>query len=204
MKTKFVLHTLILTAIAGALISFTAPAPTKYKVDTKASSLIWTGKKVTGQHNGNVQLQSGDLVVDGKLLKQATFEIDLSSITVTDVKDPESNGKLVGHLKNEDFFNVSKFPKASFALTSATPTSGDEYLVKGKLTIKGITNEVEFPATIKNDGKKLTAIAKIIVDRTKYDIRFRSTSFFENLGDKAIYNDFELDLNLVANLQSGV
>jgi polyisoprenoid-binding protein YceI len=163
MKTKFFLHTLILTAVAGALISFATPAPSKYKVDTKASSLGWTGKKVTGQHNGNVQLQSGELITDGKLLKQATFEIDLSSITVTDIKDPESNGKLVGHLKSEDFFNASQFPKASFTLTSATPTSGDEYEVKGKLTIKGITNEVVFPATIKNDGKKSQRARKLLL-----------------------------------------
>jgi polyisoprenoid-binding protein YceI len=110
----------------------------------------------------------------------------------------------VGHLKNEDFFNVAKFPKSTFEVISVTPKAGDEYLVKGKLTIKGITNDVEFPATIKNDGKKLTATAKIIVDRTKYDIRYGSSSFFDNLGNKAISNEFELDLNLVASLQTGV
>ena len=195
---------LALFIVVGGLLAFKAPAPVKYKVDTKASTLAWTGKKVTGEHTGNVPLAAGELTVDGKLVKQGTFDIDLSGLTVTDVTDASSNAKLVGHLKGDDFFSTTKFPKASFVLTSFTPKSGDDYTVKGKLTIKGITNEVEFPATVKTDGKKLTASAKIVVDRTKYDIRFRSTSFFENLGDKAISNDFELVLNLVANAQAGV
>lgn len=202
MKTLWRAH--LAMFVVGGLLAFTVPAPVKYKVDTKASTLAWTGKKVTGEHTGNVPLASGELTVDGKLVKQGTFDIDLSALTVTDVTDASSNAKLVGHLKGDDFFSTAKFPKASFVLTAFTPKSGDDYTVKGKLTIKGITNEVEFPATVKSDGKKLTASAKIVVDRTKYDIRFRSTSFFENLGDKAISNDFELVLNLVANAQAGV
>jgi polyisoprenoid-binding protein YceI len=190
--------------VVGGLLAFTAPAPVKYKVDTKASTLVWTGKKVTGEHRGTAALASGELTVEGKLVKQGTFEIDLSALTVTDLTDPASNAKLVNHLKGDDFFSTTKFPKASFVITSFVPKSGDDYLVKGKLTIKGITNDVEFPATVKSDGKKLTATAKIVVDRTKYDIRFRSASFFENLGDKAISNDFELALTLVANVQTGV
>ncbi|SKC89169.1 YceI family protein [Ohtaekwangia koreensis] len=204
MRNAQILRTALVALAVVTLLSFTTPAPVKFKVDPKASTLVWIGKKVTGQHTGNVTITSGEITTEGKLVKQGTFEIDLTSLTVTDVKDEGSNAKLVGHLKNEDFFNVAKFPKSTFEVTSVTPKAGDEYLVKGKLTIKGITNDVEFPATIKNDGKKLTATAKIIVDRTKYDIRYGSSSFFDNLGNKAISNEFELDLNLVASLQTGV
>lgn len=178
------------------------PAPLKFKVDEKNSTIGWIGKKVTGQHTGNVQIASGEFTVDKKAIKDGSFEIDMTTITVTDVTDPNGNAKLVGHLKNDDFFGVEKFPKAKFVITSVTPKAGDEYTIKGNLTIKGITDSVEFPATIKNDGKKITASAKIIVDRTKYGIKFRSTNFFENLGDKAISNDFELDVKLVAGAQS--
>ena len=204
MRNAQILRTALVALAVVTLLSFTTPTPVKFKVDPKASTLVWTGKKVTGQHTGNVNITSGEITTEGKLVKQGTFEIDLTSLTVTDIKDEGSNAKLVGHLKNEDFFNVAKFPKSTFEVTSVTPKTGDEYLVKGKLTIKGITNDVEFPATIKNDGKKLTATAKIIVDRTKYDIRYGSSSFFDNLGNKAISNEFELDLNLVASLQTGV
>ena len=204
MRNAQILRTALVALAVVTLLSFTTPAPVKFKVDPKASTLVWTGKKVTRQHTGNVNITSGEITTEGKLVKQGTFEIDLTSLTVTDIKDEGSNAKLVGHLKNEDFFNVAKFPKSTFEVSSVTPKTGDEYLVKGKLTIKGITNDVEFPATIKNDGKKLTATAKIIVDRTKYDIRYGSSSFFDNLGNKAISNEFELDLNLVASLQTGV
>ena len=205
MKTKSIFNIALAILSISSLLAFTnPPATTKYKVDTKSSTLAWTGKKFTGQHTGNVQLSSGELIAEGKTVKQGNFEIDLNTITSTDVTDPNYNAKLVGHLKNDDFFGVDKFPKASFVLSSITPKAGDEYFVKGKLTIKGITNDIEFPATIKNDGKNLNATAKIIVDRSKYNIKYNSSSFFENLGDKVIYDDFELDLNLVAHNQSGV
>lgn len=168
-------------------------------VDAKSSKLVWGAKKVTGTHAGNIPLTSGSLVVDGDKLKGGSFVFDVKNLTVTDVKDAEMNGKLTGHLKSPDFFSVESHPEAKFVITSATPKGAGAYDVTGKLTIKGITNEVKFPATVKSDGKKVTADAKIVVDRTKYDIKFRSTNFFENLGDKAIDNDFTLEVSLVAN-----
>ena len=201
MKTKTI--AVLLTFLAAVNFSFAPPAPVKYKVDTKQSTLLWTGKKVTGQHNGTISIESGELVADDKSIKEGSFNIDVKSITVTDLTDATSNQKLVNHLKNDDFFGVEKFPTASFALTSATLRSGNEYLVKGRLTIKGKTNDIEFPATISKDGKTIVATAKITVDRAKYDIRYGSKSFFDNLGDKYIYDDFELDLKLVASSQAG-
>ncbi|MFZ6001570.1 MAG: YceI family protein [Bacteroidota bacterium] len=201
MKTKSILS---IAAIAVVFFAFTNPPATKFKADTKASTLNWTGKKVTGQHNGTVPISGGELQVEGKVVKGGSFEIDLASLTVADLTDKSYNDKLVGHLKSDDFFGVEKFPKATFVISSVTPKSGNDFTVKGKLTIKGITNDIEFPANIVNDGKQLTATAKIIVDRTKYDVRYGSKTFFENIGDKAIYDDFELDLKLVALAQQGI
>ncbi len=206
MKNIFTIkNTPFFAAVVLALFAFTnPPAVSKFKVDTNASTLVWTGKKITGQHTGNVPISSGDLVVDGKIVKEGTFEINVDGLTDTDITNAEFNAKLVNHLKSDDFFGTAKFPKATFVISSVTPKSGNDYTVKGKLTIKGTTNEIEFPATILNDGKQLTATAKIVVDRSKYDIRYGSKTFFENIGDKAIADEFELDLKLVANLTSGV
>lgn len=202
-KTKPVLTLALLFIIAISLPSFTPPAAIKYKVDSKQSTLLWTGKKVTGQHSGAISINSGELVAEGALIKQGAFEINVASLTNTDITDAEGNAKLVKHLKSDDFFGVEKYPTASFSIVSVTLKSAGEYLVKGKLTIKGKTNDIEFPAAVSTDGKTLTAAAKITVDRTKYDIRYGSKTFFDNLGDKYIYDEFELDLKLVAVQQAG-
>jgi polyisoprenoid-binding protein YceI len=172
-----------------------------FKVDNQGSKLTWQAKKATGEHNGEVKISNGQFISDNNTLKSGSFDIDLNTITDADLTDQASNDKLVSTLKSETFFSTDKFPKASFVIVSATKTTGNQYDIKGKLTIKGITNDVSFPATLAISGKKLNATAKITVDRTKYDIKFRSKNFFENLGDKVIYDDFDLNVNLVANAQ---
>ena len=169
-----------------------------YKVDEQNSKVTWLAKKVTGEHSGNVKVSNGTLTLDNNVLKGGSFDIDTRSISVTDITDAEANGKLLGHLKSDDFFAVEKFPAAKFVISSAKPTGAGKYEVKGKLTIKGITNEVTFPATVKTEGNKVQADAKITIDRTKYGIKFRSKNFFENLGDKTIYDDFDLNVTLNA------
>lgn len=166
------------------------------KVDIQNSKLVWKGKKFTGEHWGNISITNGNLVVDGTKLKGGAFDIDLKSITVVDITDKDGNAKLVGHLKGEDFFSVEKFPKASFVITSATQKADENYEIAGKLTIKGVTKEIKFPAVVKIDAKKATAKAKIVINRTDFDIKYGSKSFFDNLGDKFIYDDFELEVNL--------
>ena len=182
--------------------AFTAPktitGATTYVADASKTTIVWLGKKVTGSHDGNIKLSSGSITSDGKAITAGNFEIDMSSITCKDITDAEYNAKLVGHLKNDDFFSTDKFPKAMFVLKSAKAKGNDLYDLTGDLTIKGVTKPVTFPATIKTVGKTLTATAKIVVDRTIYDIKYGSGSFFDNLGDKAIDNDFTLDVNLVA------
>jgi polyisoprenoid-binding protein YceI len=205
MRTSLTIkHAPLAFAIVFALFAFTTPPESKFKVDTKSSTLVWTGKKITGQHTGNIPISSGDLVLSGKTIKEGSFEIDVNGLTNTVITSAEYNAKLVGHLKSDDFFATAKYPKANFVVSSVTPKSGNDYTVKGKLTIKGITNEIEFPATIVTEGKQLTATAKIVVDRSKFDVRYGSKSFFDNLGDKAISDEFELDLKLVANQNSDI
>ena len=183
----------------SAVLAGPGKADKKLTVDPQNTKIEWGAKKVTGTHEGNVPLASGTVIVDGDKLKGGNFVLDLKNLTVTDVKDADMNGKLTGHLKSKDFFDVDAHPQAQFVITSVTPKASGTYDVAGKLTIKGITNDIKFPATVKSDAKKLTADAKIVVDRTKYDIKFRSSNFFENLGDKAIDNDFTLNVSLVAN-----
>jgi polyisoprenoid-binding protein YceI len=161
------------------------------------------GKKVTGQHNGTVALKSGKVDLDGKTLKGGKFEIDMNSIVVEDLKDPTYNAKLTGHLKSDDFFGVAKFPTSTFVITSVKPVKNEKdatHEITGDLTIKGITQPVTFPAKVEFKDGEAHAKGKAMVDRTKYNIRYGSGKFFENLGDKMISDNFEMDLDLAAKL----
>jgi len=194
----------ILSLTAFSLVSFINPADKNakdisYTVDAQQSKLVWNAKKVTGEHSGLAPVKSGSLVLNNGKLKGGSFEINLKDLSVTDLKDPEYNAKLTGHLKNDDFFSVEKFPVAKLDIVSATPAGVNKYTVKGKLTIKGITNEISFPAEVIATGKSLTANAKIAIDRTKYNIRYNSKSFFSTIGDKAIDDTFNLDVTLIAS-----
>ncbi len=196
------IYTAGMAIVALTALAFTAPksndGATTFVADASKTTIAWVGKKVTGAHDGNIKLSKGTITADGKTVSAGSFEIDMTSITCKDLTDAEYNGKLIGHLKNEDFFATDKFPKANFVLKSAKAKGNDVYDMTGDLTIKGITKAVTFPATVKVAGKSLTAVAKITVDRTAYDIKYGSGSFFDNLGDKAIDNNFTLDVNLVA------
>lgn len=188
------------TVLGLATSAIAGPKPTaKFTVDAAQSKIEWKAKKVTGSHNGTVNIAKGELSVDGINVKSGSFDIDMNSIAVVDVTDANMNGKLLGHLKSDDFFSVTNFPGAHFELTSIAGGKGGNVTLNGKLTIKGITNDISFPADVKITGKSMKATATITIDRTKFNIRYRSTNFFENLGDKAIYDDFTLEVVLVAN-----
>ena len=183
--------------IAGATEKNTAKKPVAYKVDLAKSNTKWHAKKVTGEHFGTINLSNGSLNIDGNKITGGTFEIDMNSIKCTDITDAGYNAKLVGHLKSDDFFSVEKNPKAKFVIKKVEG-KGDSYNITGDLTIKGITNSITFPATVKTDAKGLNATAKIVLDRSKWDIRYGSKTFFPNIGDKMINDDFEIDLALAA------
>ncbi len=191
----------LIAAVAIGAFAFTTPkaSTVNYTIDTKATTATWLAKKITGQHTGAISISKGTIVSDGKIVTGGTFEIDMNSITCSDLTDKEWNGKLIGHLKSDDFFSTEKNPTAKFELTKVTLKSGNDYDVTGNLTIKGITNEITFPAMIKMDTKTFVTVAKIMVNRTKFDIKYGSASFFEGIGDKAINDEFELNINVVAS-----
>ncbi len=169
-----------------------------YTADIDQTSLTWLGEKVTGEHTGNIQLKSGHLSVsDGKIVS-GIFEVDMSSITCTDLEDEGYNKKLIGHLKSDDFFGVAKYPTARFEILGSESIKNGSARVKGNLTIKGKTHPVEFRANTMENDEGLRFFANIIIDRTKYDIRYGSGSFFDNLGDKTIYDEFKIKLNMLA------
>lgn len=190
-------NALLLGLVIAMLFAFKSEKTTIYTVDINKSMVTWIGRKVTGEHTGKINIASGKLLTKGISLKSGNFDIDMNSMTCTDLSG-EYMDKLIGHLKSEDFFSVEKNPISKFEITNVANTGANKANITGNLTIKGITNSITFPASIIIKGNTLTAEAKkVIVDRTKFDIRYGSKSFF-NLGDKAIDNDFELNIKLVA------
>ena len=180
-----------------------APAAETLPVNPQASKVEWFATKVTGKHNGTVLLKSGTMETTGGRLTGGTFVIDMTSIKVLDLTDADYNAKLTGHLNSDDFFSVEKNPTSTFTITSIAPIKKAEagkpnYTVNGDLTIKGITNRITFPATVTVSGGKVTAVGAITVDRSKFDVKYGSNSFFDNLGDKAISNDMIFNVNVVA------
>lgn len=171
-------------------------------VDPANSSLNWTAKKFGGQHNGTVKLAKGTLSVNGKKLVGGSFTMDMTSITDVDITNADFNKKLTDHLRSEDFFSVEKNPTSTFKITKATPIANAKageanYNITGDLTIKGISNAVSFPATVKLNGNNAEAVAKIEIDRTKYDIKYRS-ALLGTAADKIIDDTFTIDVKLVA------
>ncbi len=169
-----------------------------FKIVGAQSNIEWTGKKVTGAHNGTIAISVGTLLFNDNKLNGGNFIIDTTSIIILDITDPATNAQFAGHLSSEDFFAIERFPEASFVITNAEQVTGDRYKITGDLTIKAITHPVSFEATVQVKDGTATASGKIVIDRTKYDIKFRSGNFFQNLGDTLIYNDFELNVNLTA------
>ena len=184
-------RTLLLLTLSG-LFLLNAGAQNKLTADTTKSKLLWLGEKVTGQHTGSINLKSGWLTWQDNKIVSGEFNIDMASL-----KETENNGKLLGHLKSDDFFGVNKYPEAKLVLTGSTPFDKGSGVVNGTLTIKESTNPIEFKATMQKKDEGTWFFANITIDRTKYNIRYGSGSFFDNLGDKTIYDEFKLKVNLL-------
>jgi polyisoprenoid-binding protein YceI len=180
------------TIALALLVAFgTVNAQTK-KVDAAKSSINWLAKKVTGQHEGTVNLKEGNLIFKGKKVVGGNFTVDMTSMTTTDLKAGQGKEKLDGHLKSEDFFGTEKFPTSTLVFKTIAAKGAGVYTVTADLTIKGITDSVTFDlATTAN-----TASANVKINRTKFGIKYGSGSFFDNLGDKAIADEFDLTVAL--------
>ena len=161
------------------------------EVNIKSSNVFWKGEKVTGSHEGNISLKSGVLKFDDKKLIGGNIVINMNTIDCTDLSG-EYKSKLEGHLKSNDFFGVEKFPEAVLKITKVRSKGKSKYACTADLTIKGITKEIKFEAEL----AKGNATTNIVIDRTNFNIKYASGSFFKELGDKMIYDEFEISVNL--------
>jgi polyisoprenoid-binding protein YceI len=187
----------VLSLVFAVIFGFTTSAITpideeKKVVKPEESAVTWKAYKVTGSHTGIVNLKEGSLMFDEGKLTGGEFVVDMTTLVSTDLEG-EYKGKLEGHLKSDDFFSIAKHPTSKLIFTSVESSGKNSYEVTGDLTIKGITKPITFDVSVY--GSKATATLK--VDRTNYDIKFRSDNFFENLGDKTIYDEFDLVVDLV-------
>jgi polyisoprenoid-binding protein YceI len=185
------MKTLLISLVMITLSAYTLNAQT-YTADVKKSSLKWYGKKVTGEHYGNINLKNGMIELKNDQISKGKFVIDMATINNTDITDAGTNAKLVGHLKSDDFFGVEKHPEAVIEILKSSTFVNNEATVDGKLTIKNITHPISFK--VKRNG--MAYHTEIVVDRAKYDVRFGSGSFFDNLGDKMIYDEFTMTVKV--------
>ena len=163
----------------------------KYSVNLDKSKVSWKGSKVNGEHLGHVGISSGAFNKKGKGYS-GNIVIDMNDITCTDIKSKGSNAKLVKHLKSEDFFEVKKFPDASIEISAIKVQAKGKAELQGKLTIKGVTKEVSIPVTFKEDKKSLILKGSFSIDRTDFNIKYKSKKYFPKLKDKFIYDEFEI------------
>jgi polyisoprenoid-binding protein YceI len=202
---------MLLAAFAGLGLSVLAGPPKKivyaisgtYNVDAPKSTFKWNAKKVVGEHSGTVAYQAGNITINANKLAGADITIDMASIDCTDLSG-EYHDKLVGHLKADDFFATEKFNTAKIKIKSASEIKGaatgsNNYNVVADLTIKGITKEISFPAFVVINPTQVIANAELDIDRTAFEIKYGSASFFEGLGDRAIANTFNVKVRIVAN-----
>ncbi len=186
MKTKSIL-------LSVALLLATTTFAQTAKVNTQKTTVKWMAEKVTGKHDGFVKVKEGSITLKKGTIEAGTILMDMASITCTDLTDAGYNAKLIGHLKSDDFFAVEKFPTAKLVITKASAFVNGEADVTANLTIKSTT----LPITFKVKQHEKMYHATLVVDRSKYDVRYGSKSFFDDLGDKVIYDEFTLEVMLV-------
>lgn len=197
----------ILTSIAAVFFAATTFAGSgitetekkAHDVNAEKSALFWTARKVTGMHTGKLALKSGNIEVVNGEPASTVMIMDMTTIEVTDLQG-EMKTRLTGHLHSGDFFHTEKHPEAVFKSTEFTAIPGAQnrdanYMVKGNLTMKDITHEIEFPVFIAVRDNGIVANGKLTFDRSLWSIKFGSASFFEGLGDNIIYDD--VDVNFV-------
>ena len=173
------------------------------KVDIHKSTIKWKGSKVTEGHEGLIQIEEGFLMIDHGTLVGGQIDINMNSISNTDMEG-RMKARIEGHLKSDDFFYVEKFPISTLKISEVikdSSTEGDmasSYTIVADLTIKEITNTIEFVADININRNQFSATAKIKIDRTEWDIKYNSGNYFKDLGDKLILDAIEFDISLVS------
>lgn len=176
----------MIVIIALVSLSMSSRAQSIFKANPEKSKFSWTGYASVGNYSptGTIQLSSGVLNIENKNISKAVFEFDMKTLT-------HENKDLQKHLLNEDFFDVEKYPKAIFTLEKISQNQAT-----GFLKIKGVQKKISFPITVKKSEKEILIQAVISINRTDFGIKYNSTSFFSNLGDYAIKDNFEFRLDL--------
>ncbi|WP_025742576.1 YceI family protein [Aquimarina pacifica] len=175
----------------------------QYAVDKTSSIIEWTGKKPIGQHTGTIQVIDGAINTKEGKIQNGTFTIDMNSIVVTDLEGDKKAG-LEGHLKGEGegkedhFFNVAKYPSATFEMTHITEKEGKTF-AEGNLTLKGVKKNIAFPVSVTTSENNISLNSDVFtIDRTQWGVNYKSKSVVENLGDKFINDDIELKISVKA------
>lgn len=191
---------ILILAIALITMSFTNPikfGKNSLNVDVSSSTITWKGYKPTGSHNGTIMLQTGTLEMDGENLVGGSFTVEMSSI-----KDADGSAKLEGHLKSADFFDVDTFTISTFKITEVAENGEEEeglVIVTGEMTIKGITKEISFSAEVsKTEDSVVFESENFQINRADFNVKYMSKSFFDNLKDKFVNDEFDLQVKLVA------
>ncbi|SES05009.1 YceI family protein [Pedobacter rhizosphaerae] len=165
----------------------------KFEIVNTQSHIDWIGKKVTGAHNGTIGIKGGEVTLTNGQVTDGEIIVDTTSIKILDITDPDTNAQFLGHLVSDDFFSTQDYQEANLSIIAV---NGDH--IEANLTIKGISHPISFDVNVNVSGDTLTASGKLVVDRTKYGMKFRSGNFFQNLGDTLIYNEFELNVSITA------
>jgi polyisoprenoid-binding protein YceI len=187
---KIVLVIVSMLLFTGAIVR-----AQEYKVDTDKSVVEWTGKRVTAEHHGKIKIKEGTFTVKDNKIVSGKIVMDMASITNEDLTGG-SKEKLVGHLKSDDFFSVANFATSTLEIKESEPFKNGITRITGILTIKNISHPVTF--TVKRDGNMYSTT--LAVDRTLYDIKFRSGKFFPNIGDIMIDDNFILEVKIAATI----
>lgn len=197
---KSILTLAIALSTVGAMAN-NKPLTENYKVDSAATKVNWVAEKKLGAgHNGGVSVKNGAITVQGDLITAGEVVVDMNTITVADIPaTDEYNGKLVGHLKAPDFFDVAKFPEAKFVFKGSEKTKTG-LKIKGDLTFIGKTNPIEFDAVVTKTAKAYTAKSNVVIDRTKWGLKYNSENWIKQLaGDKVIKDNFTLAIDITAS-----
>lgn len=164
-------------------------------IDTKESVIAWTGSSVHGKHEGYAYISKGELMIENGQLMGGTVEIEMNKM---EGPGHLRDNNLINHLKGPEFFDVKKFPFSTITISRVASINVEDKEITGNLTIKGITQPVTFPAKMEMKDGIVNASCKLVIDRTKWDVRYKSGKFFDNLKDQAIADDIEFNIKIVA------
>ena len=177
------------SAFLAFSLMFSMTLASQNTLNTLESSLKWEGKKITGSgHNGSLTFSDSEIKIgdDGNIIS-GVFTVDMTTLSCDDLTADSGKANLEGHLKSDDFFSVEKFNTATLTISSVENNNAT-----GVLTIKDISHPIDFMLVKTKEGYK----ADLVFDRTKYNVKYASGNFFNNLGDKLILDEIELSAQL--------